>query len=1034
MGMAREQDPLLDGVPSLEGILDERSWIRSLSLALVGPSDADDLTQDAWLALIERQRQGEGAPISDAALWLRGTLWRLGAKRRRLEQARQGREREYASEMRSHVSLQAERSVDQLAEEAEMQREVVARLLALEEPVLGTMLLRFQAGLTAAEIARRCDLPPGTVRRRIKTGLDRLREQMDSVHGDRSSWLAALVAAPHSSLKLYAPSAAIPAAVAPWMISMKKFLAVIALLLALGTMIAQWPGVEAPGAQSGTEGEPRASSPPPSPSGDREIVADLTTKPKERMAIPQAKSAGPDVPTYRFVDSSGKRIAPSRVVAIMDGKATELTLGEESAASFPDANAARTGIESRESATVPLVVARSGSWPHTFEAPLGPGAHRLVWPGGISLDGRLSVDGVEPGAPIKLTLHRDMGWSARPHAKLVDTWESPLHRHLTALADGTFKLYDLPPNWRGELSLERGWAFVGLRTNRTKIDVTSGVPPRFEIEPTCRVVGRLVSKRTGEPLAHQYFQPEETVDESQGTHEATTDRDGRFEWRVSPRATSLMLTLGVGVDFVQTDTDEISLPLNGTVDLGDIELEPAPTLHLRIVDEADRPAVDAQVREQRTGPIRHVTTDGSGLAEMRVSGTDSVTVEVTAAGFAHTSFHVALPEDHRAVDLILRPDFIMSLIVVDARGKPVPSAEIAAVPTEMPAGALAFTRIQRPPLTHGTVSSLGSSKGVPHFKIRADEEGRIEAHGLDRRTKLLVGIQITRGEWLGPPLVVQAGPDGLWSGTITDQRAEVARVSGFIVAESGEPIERAYIYVLGSGQVLSAADGHFTAPGSWNDGFGWATVKRSGFATRRIKLVEVNAGDIRVVLTKERPLTVRLMDSAGRSAGGMQIGISQRSSTDGWNYLDSVSVLADGVAVIKGLAAGEVRLRLEKNGVHYQRKVLAAVSEEHWQLEEPGEVEVDWSPFLDAEQRPSFLLLRRPAPTGQEPKRISDQDIAERVSSAEVDKADGQSVISCAPGTYDLAIFRDRQEVLTQRVHVAPGASVRIEAAPATNR
>jgi len=59
---------------------------------------------------------------------------------------------------------------------------------ALEEPYRSTVLLRYGEELTPAEIARRYGLPAGTVRWRLKQGLDRLRVEMDRAQGSRRAW------------------------------------------------------------------------------------------------------------------------------------------------------------------------------------------------------------------------------------------------------------------------------------------------------------------------------------------------------------------------------------------------------------------------------------------------------------------------------------------------------------------------------------------------------------------------------------------------------------------------------------------------------------------------------------------------------------------------------------------------------------------------------------------------------------------------------------------------------------------------------
>ena len=59
---------------------------------------------------------------------------------------------------------------------------------ALDEPYRSTVLLCYGEELSPSEVARRQGIPAGTVRWRLKQGLDRLRSGMDRAHGSRRAW------------------------------------------------------------------------------------------------------------------------------------------------------------------------------------------------------------------------------------------------------------------------------------------------------------------------------------------------------------------------------------------------------------------------------------------------------------------------------------------------------------------------------------------------------------------------------------------------------------------------------------------------------------------------------------------------------------------------------------------------------------------------------------------------------------------------------------------------------------------------------
>ncbi|HET9989463.1 MAG TPA: carboxypeptidase regulatory-like domain-containing protein [Kofleriaceae bacterium] len=77
-----------------------------------------------------------------------------------------------------------------MLERARVERTLTDLVLALEEPYRTTILLRYREGLTAEAIAKRDRVPAGTVRRRLKTGVDRLRCQLDERESSKT-WRAA---------------------------------------------------------------------------------------------------------------------------------------------------------------------------------------------------------------------------------------------------------------------------------------------------------------------------------------------------------------------------------------------------------------------------------------------------------------------------------------------------------------------------------------------------------------------------------------------------------------------------------------------------------------------------------------------------------------------------------------------------------------------------------------------------------------------------------------------------------------------------
>jgi RNA polymerase sigma factor (sigma-70 family) len=173
----------------IDELLRHSAWLHALARTLVGEADADDVVQETWVAAVARPPRVLGSLRG----WL-GTVARNVVRKRVRDDARR-RERELAASRRD-----PEPATDQVVARAARMRELVDRVLALDEPYRTTILLRFFEGVKPQEIARRVGASEEAVRQRLKRGLDRLREGLDRDHGgDRESWIAAfapLVAAP----------------------------------------------------------------------------------------------------------------------------------------------------------------------------------------------------------------------------------------------------------------------------------------------------------------------------------------------------------------------------------------------------------------------------------------------------------------------------------------------------------------------------------------------------------------------------------------------------------------------------------------------------------------------------------------------------------------------------------------------------------------------------------------------------------------------------------------------------------------------
>jgi RNA polymerase sigma-70 factor (ECF subfamily) len=166
-----------------EQLFADTAWLRQVARSLVSdPEAAEDLVQETWLA---RLRSSAGEPEEPRA-WMRRVLSHRVAKWRRGGQARLAREQAAAR-------AEALPSTEDLCMRAELQRILGQELLALEEPVRTTMMLRFLEGLSPADIAQRLGAPVNSVRWRLRKGQERLRERLEQELGEERDWRLVLM-------------------------------------------------------------------------------------------------------------------------------------------------------------------------------------------------------------------------------------------------------------------------------------------------------------------------------------------------------------------------------------------------------------------------------------------------------------------------------------------------------------------------------------------------------------------------------------------------------------------------------------------------------------------------------------------------------------------------------------------------------------------------------------------------------------------------------------------------------------------------
>jgi RNA polymerase sigma factor (sigma-70 family) len=261
------------------------------------PDVAEEVRQDASIAVLRGPKPVPGAHRA----WLATVV--LNSLRLRLRKsARLARADSAAA---SGGLLEEAASPESLVEHAQTRRIVAHAVFKLEEPFRSTILLRFYEGLTSVEIAQMKNVPAGTVRWRLKVGLDRLRASLDTRDGgDRKRW--GLLVAPFG-IKI--PNRGRSAV--GWALRL-PFLAAVATLvplsvLLLGQVRARPPEFARPRPSVASEAPPPRFALLPEVTGARWSDDDRTR--------PAAPTAGTSELRGRIVDVEGNPIPHARIVA-----------------------------------------------------------------------------------------------------------------------------------------------------------------------------------------------------------------------------------------------------------------------------------------------------------------------------------------------------------------------------------------------------------------------------------------------------------------------------------------------------------------------------------------------------------------------------------------------------------------------------------------------------------------------------------------------------------------------------------------------
>lgn len=149
--------------------------ILAMAAHTVGRTDAEEVVQDVFLRLWNRAGQFDGARGSFSA-------WFMTIARHRVVDELQRRRKGPVAVEAVHELLSAN-SGGELVEEPALtdRRFVLDAVRALPEEQRRVLVLAYFGGMSQSAIAAHLDLPLGTVKTRIRLGLQKLRESLEAV-------------------------------------------------------------------------------------------------------------------------------------------------------------------------------------------------------------------------------------------------------------------------------------------------------------------------------------------------------------------------------------------------------------------------------------------------------------------------------------------------------------------------------------------------------------------------------------------------------------------------------------------------------------------------------------------------------------------------------------------------------------------------------------------------------------------------------------------------------------------------------------
>lgn len=302
------------------------------------------------------------------------------------------------------------------------------------------------------------------------------------------------------------------------------------------------------------------------------------------------------------------------------------------------------------------------------------GVQTIRLPERVTLNGRVLVDEQPPTRSLHLVfmgkaeqgpppyapkfVYEQLGWPIDPRAPWIE---------VDTQGAGQFHVDGLHPSWRGRVKFEPmflpqdgdGWLTTAVTDVRNELLI--------RLKSYAVVTGRIVAGPTRAPVPDVTGQFERICPSDQTWDEVASDDEGRFSLRLQCQPVT-KLTFSFAVENLGRASRElVDVPAEG-LDLGDVPLENAFDLRMRVQDSAGKPIAQATAFLTESPQIQSEPSDSGGVCKLAALAQETREVRVAAFGY----FEAIVPIDPATVRtteplvVVMRP---MTMLEISARAQ-----------------------------------------------------------------------------------------------------------------------------------------------------------------------------------------------------------------------------------------------------------------------------------------------------------------------------------------------------------------------------